>query len=232
MAELSGVLSSVDWNANVIAFCKAPSRVDRLAGCCEKISYFTHALSFYDFDNPALPFLQEMKASAFQVPACLALGMAKPAAGLMRAAVENALYFSYFRSHPAELRTLVTDEKYYLSKRLIMEFHKVHTPNFAKAAGKLGLFDKIDGWYSKISAIVHGQIPGVWTSKSLAQTAALGKLADEPVKLFERAAEIIQLTLLATIPGEEWEAINPISRRKLLSGLTQANRAILGLPRV
>ena len=231
-AGLSDVLKSVDWNDNVAKFTVGTARVRKLTACCEKISLFTHELSFQDFDNPALPFLQEMKAASFQVPACLALGLVKPAAGLMRAAVENALYFSYFRVHAAELMTLRLDDTYYVTKRALVEYHKKHTQYFSVRADKLGLLNGLDNWYATISAIVHGQIPGVWSSKSLAQTASLGQKANEPIKLFERAARLIQLVFLTTIPLEEWESISPIGRKKLLSGLSAAERATLGLPKI
>lgn len=229
---LSDVLTSVDWNDNVKQFTGGVSRIGKLTACCEKISVFTHELSFQDYDNAALPFLQEMKASSFQVPACLALGLVKPAAGLMRATVENALYFSYFRLHPAELRTLMSDDSFYLTKYTIIEYHKKHTPEFGARAEKLGLLNSLENWYGTISAIVHGQIPGVWSSKSLAQTVTLGKEANAPIKLFERAARLVQLTFLTTIPLEEWESINPISRKKLLSGLSAADRNVLQLPKI
>jgi hypothetical protein len=231
-AGLDTVLNSVDWNSNVNVFTQGVARIRKLTACCEKISVFTHELSFQDFDNPALPFLQEMKASSFQVPACLALGLAKPAAGLMRATVENALYFSYFRLHPAELRTLRDDDGYYLTKRSIVEYHKKHTPYFSARADKLGVLNGLDNWYATISAIVHGQIPGVWSSKSLGQTSSLGQSANEPIKLFERAARLIQLIFLITIPLEEWESISPISRKKLLAGLSATEKTILCLPKV
>jgi hypothetical protein len=173
-----------------------------------------------------------MKASAFQVPACLALGLAKPAAGLMRATVESALYYTYFRSHPQELRTLVTKSSYYLSRAKILEYHKLHTPNFGKLDGGLHLVDKMDKWYGEISAIVHGQIPGVWTSKSLSKTSALQHEANSPISIFERATEIIQLTFLMTVSNEDWEGINPIARAHLLKDLSRPQLELLGLPKV
>lgn len=230
--DLKTALTAVDWNQNVNEFSSAPKRLERLTACCARISLFTHELSFQDFDNPAIPFLQEMKASAFQVPACLALGLTKPAAGLMRATVESALYYTYFRSHPQELRTLVNKSTYYLGRRQIVEYHKVHTPNFGKLDESLSLMSKLDLWYGEISAIVHGQIPGVWTSKSLSKTTSLKKESEAPLKIFERAAEIIQLLFLMTISIEDWEGINPIARAKLLKGLSASQLQELGLPKV
>ena len=230
--DLKSALGAVDWNSNVTKFVQGTTRLNKLTTCCSRIGLFTHEISFQDFDNPALPFLQEMKASAFQIPACLALGLAKPAAGLMRATVESALYYTYFRVHPQELRTLVTKAAYYVSRRQIIEYHKQHTPNFGKLDEKICLVDKMEKWYGEISSIVHGQIPGVWTSKSLANTAALQEEAKAPIKIFERATEIIQLTFLMTISNEDWEGINPIARNHLLKGLSPNQLNTLGLPKV
>lgn len=232
VGDLKSALQFVNWNANVATFVQAPSRLNKLTSCCTRIGLFTHELSFQDYDNPALPFLQEMKASAFQVPACLALGLAKPAAGLMRATVESALYYTYFRSHHRELRTLVTKSSYYLSRRQIVEYHKQHTPDFGKLDEVICLVDKMEKWYGEVSAIVHGQIPGVWTSKSLARTSALKEEVKAPVKIFERATEIIQLTFLMTISNEDWEGINPIARAHLLKGLSSTQLTALALPKV
>lgn len=230
--NLKAALAAVDWNNNVSEFCKSDKRVSRLTSCCFRISLFAHEISFQDFDNPAVPFLQEMKASAFQVPACLALGLAKPAAGLMRATVESALYYSYFRTHPQELRTLLSKPGFYLTRKKIIDHHLLHTERFGKINESLNLTNKLDKWYGEISALVHGQIPGVWTSKSLANTAPLLKESDSPIKLFERAGEIIQILFLMSLSNEDWEGINPLSRAKLLNGLNQGELAAIGLPKV
>lgn len=230
--NLADALQAVDWNDNVAKFCKAKSRLDKLASCCFRISIFTHEISFQNYDNPAIPFLQEMKASAFQVPACLSLGLSKPAAGLMRAAVESALYYTYFSNHHQELKTLLSKPDYYLSRRNIMEYHKLHTDNFGKVDNEVHLTSKMEAWYGEVSAIVHGQIPGVWTSKSLRNTATLTIDADPPIKLFQRASEIIQLILLMTIPTDDWEGISPFSRAKLLGELNKQQCDALGLSKV
>jgi hypothetical protein len=230
--NLKKALSAVDWNNNISEFCKSDKRVSRLTSCCYKISLFTHEVSFQDYDNPAVPFLQEMKASAFQAPACLALGLVKPAAGLMRASVESALYYSFFRNHPQELKTLLSKPVYYLTRKKIVDYHLLHTERFGKLDQSFNFVRKLDGWYGEISALVHGQIPGVWTSKSLANTTPILKDAESPIKLFERAAEIIQLLFLMTISPADWEGISPLSRAKLLGGLTQPQLEALGLPKV
>lgn len=230
--NLRTALGAVDWNKNVADFCKSDKRVSRLTSCCFKISLFAHEISFQDFDNPAIPFLQEMKASAFQVPACLSLGLAKPAAGLMRAAVESALYYSYFRTHPQELKTLLSKPIYYQTRKKIIDYHLLHTEGFGKNDQSLHLTMKLDKWYGEISALVHGQIPGVWTSKSLAKTTPLLKESESPIKIFERAADIIQLLFLMTISKEDWEGISPLARAKLLNGLNAGQLSAIGLPKV
>lgn len=230
--RLKDALAAVNWNGNVSAFSSNSKRLARLTACCTLISIFAHELSVQDFDNPSIPFLQEMKASSFQVPVCLALGLAKPAAGLMRASVESALYYTYFRSHPQELRTLITKSTYYLSRRKIIEYHKIHTHNFGALDPTFNFISKLETWYGEISAIVHGQIPGVWTSKSLVDTIALKDNVDDPLRMFERAANIIQLLFLTTISLEDWEGISPISRGSLLKGITDSQLSKLGLSRI
>lgn len=226
---LSQALSAVDWTGNVESFLKAPKRAEDLTSHCKRIGVFTHELSFQDFDNPAIPFLQEMKSAAFQVPACLSLGLIKPAAAMMRSMVECALYYSYFRQHPQELHTLIRNSKYYIGKSKIIEHHALHIPDYAKLSAKLHFESKLNDWYSEVSAIVHGQIPGVWTSKSLAETAPIPATQKGPIRLFERAVEIVQLTLLLSIGAEEWEGINPKSRVFLQKGLSAEQKAALNL---
>jgi hypothetical protein len=232
LPKLADVLTTVDWNKIVTDSVAKSAFIGPATNCCKKISLFTHELIFQDAGNPATPFLQEMKASAFQVPACLALGLAKPAAGLMRSSVENALYYSYFRSHPSELRTLVVDEKFYLSRKSIVDYHLKHTPDFSTRAEKLGLIDALDNWYGSISAIVHGQIPGVWSSKSLSDTASLGNDIRRAIRVFEQATKLIQAILLSTVPSQDWDGINPLNRKRLLSGLTAKDKRVLDLPLV
>lgn len=229
MTSLANVLRAVDWNTNVSDFLKSSNNRSRLTQGCRHIAVFAHELSFQDMHNKSLPFLQEMKASTTYVPACLALGLVKPAASAMRAAVENALYFSYFRAHDVELETLLRDPKYYLSKKRILDFHLQHTPDFSQRSAKVGFSDRLDNWYSKISAIVHGQIPGVWSSTSIGDTVYNADSTEQAILTFEDAVRIIRYLFLLTTPIDVWEAISPSARQIFLKTVPKAHKEDLAL---
>jgi hypothetical protein len=74
--------------------------------------------------------------------------------------------------------------------------------------------------------------PGVWTSKSLAETSSLGNDIKKAIKVFEQAAKLIQAVLLSTVPSQDWDGINPLNRKRLLSGLTATDKQVLELPLV
>ncbi len=231
-ASLPTVLTSIDWAKNVAEFIAATDVVNAIEAGCHHISVWNAELSFQDIDCPALAFLQEMKASLFFVPACMAVGLYKPAASSMRAAVENALYYTYFRSHASELRTLAQNTKYYVSKRQIIDFHSIHTPEFKTKQQDVGFVDQLEAWYSAISSIVHGQIPGVWSSKSLKDSSFSYDLSLSAKDQFEKAVHLIRYLFLLTTPVELWEGMNPVSRTLFLKGLPGQHKAVFALPLV
>jgi hypothetical protein len=227
MSLLIDSLKSVDWRSSVDAFSDDETVAKKIEEGCHLVSVWTHELSFQYFDNPALPFLQEMKASLFYVPACFALGLYKPAASSMRASVENALYFSYFCEHPAELKTLVRDEAYYISKSRIIEYHQTHTPSFKLKQTALGFIGELESWYSEISAIVHGQIPGVWTSASLAGTYHDPAILDLGLTEFNRAVSLINVLFLITVDEDIWNGFSSPARRLFLKGMSGSKKSSL-----
>jgi hypothetical protein len=194
------------------------------------VALWNDALIFQDFDNPALPYLQEMKSSGFYVPACLSLGLHKPAATLMRAVVENALYFSYFRDHPVELRTAASAGKYYVDRTAVLEYHDTHTFRFKERQAAVGFKGLLNSWYSDMSSIVHGQVPGVWSSRSLKETAFDPSICEIAVEKFKTCVSIVNLLFLVTTPHEIWEGIRPDTRALFLKGLSaKKKQALLSL---
>lgn len=191
------------------------------------MALWTDALIFQDYDNPALPFLQEMKASCFYVPACLSLGLYKPAATLMRSFVENALYFSYFKDHQSELVTLTRNPSFFLDRTSIMTYHELHTPGFKDKQSALNLNALLKDWYAMISAIIHGRVPGLWSAPSLVETAFDEKKNAAAIKEFEAAVQIINFIFLATTPHEIWEGIRPDTRSHFLKGLKGSQKGII-----
>lgn len=227
---LSQILEEIDWKENVSAFCEGAEDLETLTRGCHLISVWHHEIGFQNHENLALPFLHEMKASFYLAPACFSLGLYKPGAASMRSALENALYYSYFSSHSSELKTLINDTKYYISKNDIIEYHKKHTEDFSKKQREIGFISELDSWYSKISAIVHGQIPGTWSSQSLADTGHKLETKIESLKLFSRASTIINVLLLLTIDGESWEGFSSEARKLFLKGFSNRKKSIIGRP--
>lgn len=227
-SALSGILTGIDWDSNVSAFVADIDTVAAIERGCHIVAVWNHELSFQDAENAALPFLQKMKASLFQAPACFALGLYKPAASSMRASVENALYFSYFHSHYSELKTLIRDENFYISKSKVLEFHNTHTPFFKKRQADIGFIAELDAWYSEISAIVHGQIPGVWTTPSLKNTAYNPQLNKLALREFTRAVLLINYLFIITADEDTWEGFSSSARRLFLKGMSGVKKKALG----
>lgn len=227
-ADLRGALEAVDWNSNVQNFLEENAAIQTIERGCHLVSVWCHELSFQDSDNPALPFLQEMKASLFHAPSCFSLGLYKPAASSMRAAVENALYFSYFWNHPAELKTLITVDTFYVSKKNIIEYHNIHTQEFKIKQRLIGFISELEAWYSEISAIVHGQIPGVWTTKSLRETSFSPDLTRIVLKYFSRSVMLINYLFLLVTDEDVWEGFSSPARQLFLKGMSGKKKQALG----
>ena len=229
---LADALNDVQWLDSVTNFVADATSLQKIERGCRLVSIWNQELSFQYCHNPALSFLQEMKASLFFIPACFAVGLYKPAASSMRSAVENALYFSYFCDHAVELQTLVRDKSFYISKKKIVEYHLLHTPFFKDKQEAIGLSSELESWYSEISAIIHGQIPGVWSSQALKDTAHNAKALKVALREFSRAIQIINYTFLLTVPEEIWEGMSSSARQFLLSGMSSARKIVLNRPTV
>lgn len=230
--SLASALGGVDWTRNVKNSLQEKSNVKRLEACAHRIALWSHEIQSVDPDNPALAFVREMQSSCISAIACLSTGLYKPAAGAMRSCIETALYFTYFSCHPSELTTLIRDERYYVSKRDIIEFHKTHTERFSDRQRDLGFLSNLDRWYSKISAIVHGQIPGVWTSGDLANTAFAKDAMEAATNEMETAGNLINELFLLTCARIYWASLNPHSKAVFIKGLSGKQKTALNLPAV
>lgn len=228
MTNLSDVLGSVEWDQNVADFVSQSQAIDRYQRGCQLIAVWAHELRFQEFDNPATAFLMEMQASSATVPTCAALGLYKPAAASMRAAVENALYFSFFSTHPSELHTQVAKTDYYETKSTILDYHKTHTTGFKEKQRGVGLLSELEAWYSEISAIIHGQKPGTWTNRAVNKTEFVQDLDKLCADSFSRCVAIVNMLFLITTPDEIWEGFNSKSRRMFLKGFSKQKKSIIG----
>jgi hypothetical protein len=169
-----------------------------------------------------------MQVAGHQVASLIALGLYKSAAGAIRTSVETALYYTYFRTHISELATLMRVDDYYITKSDVIAYHKVHTPDFVKCQEKLGLITKLNKWYSDVSAVVHGQIPGKWVEhKSLAEIKYVKPTLDVVVGYFARADELVHHLFLCTVGRELWDFFSVPAKQALIGGLPGDTKKLL-----
>ena len=138
----------------------------------------------------------------------------------MRSVLETAMYYSYFRTHHAELETLARNDGYYVDKSDILEFHKEHTRNFMKMQEALGLLSRLNSWYGKVSSLVHGQVPGAWIEHTSVKDIKPIKITqDLAIQTFTEGVEVVHRFLLCTTGKQLWDTFSPSSKKFLLSGL-------------
>jgi hypothetical protein len=229
-AKLILALKSVDWNGNVSKFVSDTAMLSQFANANLRTAVWAKQFEISDSGNPALAFVRSMQSAGQLVPVLAALAIYDAAAASMRALLENALHYTYFRSHPVELATLVRDTGYFVDKRSLVEFHKLHTKGFQEAQQALGLLSRLDAFYSKISAIIHCQIPGAWMSqKAVSEIAPNQKMLHNVLGAFLEAEEIVHRLFLCTVGKELWDAFSTTAKKKLLTGLPGPQKIALGL---
>jgi hypothetical protein len=221
LAGLIETLQGVDWNSRKDEFFSMECNgLEAIESHLQILARWARSLETIYQDNPALPFIREAQVSAQDFISVYSLSLYKNSAASMRTIFESVLYFSYFKDHPIELKSVMRDG-FHLSRTQIINYHIKHTENFASIYQKTDLENTLDNMYSDVSNIVHSSQPGVWH-----QIARLGEkkydnvIATETTQLFMRTMEIINLLLLCTVTYEEWLAVEIKSRRIFLKGLT------------
>ncbi|MBB3773306.1 hypothetical protein FHS55_003939 [Angulomicrobium tetraedrale] len=228
--SLLSVLKSVDWHKNIDAALVNADDLARIESALMRIAVWSKQLEICDKENPALCFIREAQIAAQQAAAILSLCIYKASAASSRALFETCLYYTYFRTHPSELATLVRVDKYYVNKSELIEYHKLHTPNFTKRQEAFDLIGKIEKWYSQVSAVVHGQIPGAWNAHSSLDNISFYKSAhDLALSTFIQGEELMHHLLLCTAGFELWQGFAPDAKTHLLKGLHGDKKAILGI---
>jgi len=229
--KLEQALAAINWQANLDGFLNDELST-RLANAILELATWAHQIEEADTHNPALSFVREMQISGQNVAVLLSLGLYKPAASAMRTAMESALYYTYFRDHPVELATLNRDPEYYISKSDIVKYHEEHTKRFKIISGEINLNGPLMKWYSEISAIVHGQIPGAWNSyTSIRDIKYSERSLSIAVDKFVECQQIVGKLFLATIAPTLWRSFSTPAKEKFLHGMPGKQKAMLGLDR-
>lgn len=220
-AKLAAALTAVNWNGSVSAFLKNASAMDRIARANLCLAIWSKQFEDADQGNPALCFVRDFQIAGHHVAALAALALYRPAAAAMRGILEAALYYTYFRKHLAELATLSRDSEYYVSKTELLEYHTRHTPEFIKLQNLLDLKHRLNRWYSAVSAIIHGQIPGAWVDhRSLAEIGYSEGTLQIVVNTFTECEETVHRLFLCTIGRELWDSFTSTAKRELIRGLS------------
>lgn len=229
-STLPQVLKKVDWQSNIDAAFADPQSLQELEQALYRIAVWSHQLETAEEGNPALCFVREMQLAAQQGAALIGLCLYKSAAASARTVVETCLYYTFFRSHLEELSTLIRVERYYISKTEIIDYHKLHTKGFMAHQEVFGLIGNLEQWYSRVSAVVHGQIPGAWNDHAaldqISFSDATHKLAVETLVTGER---LVHELLLSTTGNYLWSSFAPDAKKQLLKGLAGEKRQLLGL---
>jgi hypothetical protein len=106
LTQLGNALDTVDWKKNVAVLLADAKPAEALTVANLRLAIWSKQFEDADAGNPALCFIREMQVAGQHVAVLIALSLYKPAAGSIRSVLETGLYYSYFRSHPAELETL------------------------------------------------------------------------------------------------------------------------------
>jgi len=229
-AKLVAAVSAVDWQANIDSFAGSSDCKDRVAAANKRIAQWAKQLETVDKGNAALTFVRELQVQGHYAAALISLALYKPAASAMRAMLETALCYTYFRTHPVEMQTLVRDADFFVDKRTVVEFHRKHSVGFGKKQQAVGFISRLEKWYSTISAIVHGQVPGKWTTHTQLQGIAHNpRVCDEAIQALMDGEDVVHRLMLCTIAPEMWYGFTPSAKKELLKGFPATTRAALGL---
>lgn len=228
--KLDIALNSIKWSDNIKDFLKQNDQKEKLNAINLRLAIWLKQLEQVDRGNPALTFVREMQTAGQMAVALTSLCLYKPAASSIRTVIETALYYTYFRTHPAELSTLIRDKNFYVSKGEIIEYHKIHTDNFRQSQEKMGLLSKLEVSYSLLSSIVHGQLPGIWSQDGSLKNIKPNKATEQQVvQRFSEGEDIVHRLFLCTIAPEMWGDFSTTAKKALLKGLSGDLKTILAL---
>lgn len=230
MTNLETILVGIDWKKNIHNSLGSENTLSNIDEAALRLAVWSKQLEEADIGNPALSFVREMQHSFQHSGALIGLCLYKPSAASSRTFLESCLYFSYFRTHLEELETLVSDSKYYIGKSEILAYHKQHTSGFKERQEALGLITRLDTWYSKTSAVVHGQIPGAWNAHNdLVQTGFSKNVHDLALNTLLQGTKLVNDILLCTVASRLWNCFASDAKTFLMKGIVGEKRELIGL---
>jgi len=226
--ELQTKLAQIDWGAIASDSLSEDAGFSEIQVNCKLMTAWLNELCDMYEGNYALSFLKEAHVSMNDYCTSMSVALYKLSAASMRTILESILYYSYFKDHTKEFHTLINDSSYYLSRTEVLEYHYKHTRNFKEGSKELNLIASMDSFYSEVSAIIHGQIPGVWQPNlTLNSRSHCQKTFNCSVKQFKTLVKIINQFLIIHLTEEEWKSINFRSREVFLKGLKPKTKLVI-----
>jgi hypothetical protein len=93
-----------------------------------------------------------------------------------------------------------------------------------------GVTSRLRDWYSRLSAVIHGQIPGAWIEhNSLSEIMPIKSTQTIVVDEFREGEEILHRFFLCATGRLLWDSFSPSSKTRLLHGLTGNLKTALAL---
>lgn len=229
-SSLPTVIAGVSWTTNIHAAFSDKLMLAKLEAALLRIAVWSKQLEVCNEGNPALCFVREMQVAAQQSAALLGLCIYKASAASARTILETCLYYTYFRTHPQELTSLIRVKKFFVTKSEILDYHRQHTASFMNFQEVFGLLGNLETWYSSVSAVVHGQIPGAWNAHtSLSDICFCAETHALALNTILSGEELVHQILLCTAGQDFWPGFAPDAKRFLLKGLAGDRRAALCL---
>jgi hypothetical protein len=112
---------------------------------------------------------------------------------------------------------------------MVVAFLKAHVPDFNTRQEVVGLSSDLAPWYSDVSSIIHGQIPGVW-SKGPFQDDAINQVNLGQLSTYFSKGVHLADSLFKVCLGEElWEKFGTSAKKALIKGMSGHQKQVLGL---
>ena len=130
----------------------------KLASSFDKTLCWCVGLSQVFKENPARIHLDGVRSEVVNILALLPFYFYRQSLICLRIILDEVLAFSYFESHPKEFKTLLRDPNFYVSKKNICEFHKVHSWDNINSK-QIDVGSQIELQYRELSRVIHAQTP-------------------------------------------------------------------------
>ena len=154
-------------------------------------------------ENPARIHLAGVRSEVVNILALLPFYFYRQSLICLRIILDEVLAFSYFESHPKEFKTLLSDSDFYISKKNIYEFHKVHSWGNINLE-QLHVWGGIESQYKELSRIIHAQTPNhISITTSFHSFKYEKKELDSVIQMVEKNDEAISV-FFASIYHEEF----------------------------